>query len=424
MYESSRYNKFFFENDNIFLFNSFTRACVSIEKDEIEKIKHILENSASCKNEDLTNQKILLENGFIIPKGINEIEILEYNYSANYFQTENINVVLVPTLVCNFKCPYCYEEGHKKEYDLKKDYFAVLKKFAEKNFQNKKKVIISLFGGEPLLKKEELFSYLDYLMNHSKNHGYELTSNIVTNGFLLDKKTLTELIRYNCGSIQITLDGKKESHNKLRKLHNDGETFDRIIDNLKMTIRYSSEIKSEVNFILRINLFNQNVQDIESIFKVFTEVERNKIQIYFRPIYKTNYFNKSNSNTIFDLKKFYDSAKKYGFQIFKSPYSLQYCEAYGSNNFFYITPDLKIWKCMNDMTNEKTNIGNIEKTGKVKFNLKNMVEWYQKANPFKDEKCRNCYYLPFCFGGCILYHAKTGRRRCISKDIVVTPYFY
>jgi uncharacterized protein len=423
MYKPSQYNKFFFEKHLIFLFNSFTRACIEINQEELEKVKNILEISSSCDEEDFPYQEVLLENGFIILKGINEIEILEYNYNTNYFQTENINIVLVPTLTCNFRCPYCYEEGHKKENNTANNYFDTLKEFADKNFNNKKKVIVSLFGGEPLLKRDEIFSYLEYLMIQSKKYGYELITNIVTNGYLLDGKTISELLKFNCVSIQITLDGKKEVHDKLRTLHGDGETFDRIVDNLKMAIQYSSEITSNVNFVVRVNLLNQDIRDIESILKLFNTDERKKINMYFRPIYKTNHYTEPNSNTIFDLKKFYDVAKENGFGILKSPYSLQYCESFGGSNFFYITPDLKIWKCMNDMSTEKANIGNIDETGLIQLNVENIAEWYQKSNPFKDEKCRDCYYLPLCFGGCTLYYSKTGKRKCISKDMAITPYY-
>lgn len=424
MYKASQYNKFFWEKDSIFLFNSFTRACINVKKVELEKVKDILKEKNPCTGKNKEYQDILIKNGFILSNNINEIEILEYLYNANYFRTDEINVVLVPTLQCNFKCPYCFEAGHKKGDDEAKDYFDVLKKFADKNFCNKKRVHISLFGGEPLLKKDELLSYLDYLSIQSKKYGYELSTNIVTNGFLLDKNTVSALLRYDCISLQVTLDGNKETHNKLRILHNNGETFDTIVNNIKTAIQYVIKIQSNTQFILRINLLNQNIEDVKSIFYLFDEDERKKIDIIFRPIYATGHFNESNSNTIFDLKKFYDDAKKCGFGIVKSTYYLQHCESDGGLNFFQVTPDLKIWKCMNDMSTETANIGYIEKTGTIQLNSMHIARWYQKSNPFKDEKCRNCYYLPMCYGGCVLHYVNTGKRKCISKDMAIIPFFY
>ena len=424
MYKPSQYNKFFWEDGSLFLFNSFSRACIKVKKAELEKIKSILEKKKPCKGRYKKYQDILIKNGFIISSDIDEIKLLEYLYNANYFSTDNITVALVPTFQCNFKCPYCFEAGYRENIKEAKDYFNILRKFADKNFTHKRRVHISLFGGEPLLKREEIFSYLNYLSVQSKKYNYKLSTNIVTNGFLLNKDVIKKLVKYNCTSIQVTLDGNKETHNRLRLLHNNGKTFDRIVANLKTAIQYAINLKANVQFILRINLLNQTTNDIKPIFNLFNKEERKKINIYFRPIYATSNFKVHNSNTISDLGKFYSEANKHGYKIAKSSYYLQYCESDGGMNFFYIIPDLTIWKCINEPT-ETAKIGQIDKEGNIKqLNLMHMAEWYQKSNPFNDEKCRKCYYLPMCYGGCPLYYIKTGKRRCISKDIAVTPYFY
>ncbi|NJD77534.1 MAG: radical SAM protein [Candidatus Methanoperedens sp.] len=424
MYRDSRYNKFFRENDSIFLFNSFSRACIKVKRTELKRIKSILNEKNPCIGENKNYQDILIKNGFILSDNINELERIEYLYNANYFRTDEINVVLVPTFKCNFKCPYCFEAGYEKEDDEVKDYFDILRNFANENFCNRKRVHISLFGGEPLLKKNELFSYLDYVSMQSKNYGYDLSINIVTNGFLLDKDTVSALFKYNCISLQVTLDGNKEVHNKLRILHNNRVTFDIIVNNFKAAIQYGIKTHTNTHFILRVNLLNQNIDHIRPILESFNLEERGKINIIFRPIYTTSHFGEANSNTIFDLKKFYDEAKNYGFNIVKSTYYLQHCESAGGVNFFYVTPDLKIWKCLNDISTETANIGQINKAGMLQFNITHISKWYQKSNPFKDEKCRDCYYLPICYGGCTRYYAKTGVRKCTSKDMSITPYFY
>lgn len=424
MYKPSRYNRFFKEKDSVFLFNSFSRACIKVQKTGVSKIKSILERKSLCKGKDKKYQDTLIKNGFIVLSDIDEVELLEYLYNANYFSTDEITIALVPTFQCNFKCPYCFEAGRRKSINEDKDYFDVLKRFADENFRHKKRVHISLFGGEPLLRKKEIFSYLNYLSRQSKRYAYKLSTNIVTNGFLLDKSTVNRLLEYDCTSIQVTLDGSKKTHNKLRLLHNNGKTFDRIVSNLKTAIRCAIEVKADTQFILRVNLLNQSVNDIKPIFNLFSREERRKINVYFRPIYSTTHFHVHNSNTISDLKKFYSEASKYGYKIAKSAYYLQYCESDGGMNFFYITPDLKVWKCVNEPT-ETASIGYIDKRGNIRgLNLAHMARWYQKSNPFKSEKCRKCYYLPLCYGGCPLYYIKTGKRRCISKDMAITPYFY
>ncbi len=423
MYKESSYNRFFFEKDSIFLFNSLSKACLKVRKENLEKIKKILKEKISCKGNDRINQKILIDNGFIIPEETNELEILEHLYKSNYFSTDKIAIALVPTLKCNFKCPYCFEAKSRKENRESKDYFEVLRKFSDKNFKNKKRVHIGLFGGEPLLKKNQLFSYLEHLLKQSKEYGYKFSVNIVTNGFFLDEETVKKLIKYNCISIQVTLDGGEKTHNTLRVLHNGGETFDKIVSNFKKAIKYSIKINSPTQFILRINLLNQKIENLKSVFEAFNKKERNKIKILFRPVYSTSQFKKTNCNTIHDLKKFYDKSNEYGYGVARNNYYLQYCESDGGINFFYITPDLKIWKCINE-SSKTANIGYLNRQGKIELDLTNIATWTEKSDPFKDGKCRKCYYLPICYGGCPLYRIKTGKRKCISKDMAIAPYFY
>jgi uncharacterized protein len=395
-----------------------------LNKEEKVTIEKILKETHPIEGECQPIQDILIKNGFIINDEIDEIGILEYKFLANFFRTDELNIVIVPTLKCNFKCPYCFEEGFKDNQSENKDYFNILKKFSNNNLMNKNRVHVTLFGGEPLLKRDEFFSYLDFISNLSKIYGYNLSVNLVTNGFLLNEDTVNRLLKYDCISIQVTIDGNKETHNKLRILKNNEETFDVIIRNFKSAIHRAISVDSKSKFILRINLLNQDVDDIEPIFSQFSREEIERISVIFRPIYITGHFNTPNCNTVFDLKKFYELAKKIGIQLCQSTYYLQHCESEGGNNFFYVTPDLKLWKCINNMSIGLANIGYIEENGNIMLNSVHMSKWYQKSNPFHDIQCLNCKYLPICFGGCVIHHIKTGKRKCISEEMSIFPYFY
>jgi len=229
MYKKSKFNKFYYEENEIFLFNSFTRSCIQIEKDKVEIIEKLLDNNKEYIDQYADYYNTLASNGYLVNENIDEVSVLEYFYYSNYFKTDQMNIVLVPTLKCNFKCPYCFEEGFKEESIENKNYFICLRKFADKNFLNKRKIHVTLFGGEPLLKQEEIFDYLEYLSNQSKHYQYTLSTNIVTNGYLLDSAIFDKLMKYNCISIQMTIDGNKDNHDKLRVLHDNSQTYDIIM---------------------------------------------------------------------------------------------------------------------------------------------------------------------------------------------------
>ena len=144
----------------------------------------------------------------------------------------------------------------------------------------------------------------------------------------------------------------------------------------------------------------------------------------FRPIYETACYHEINDNSVSMLEPYYQIASEMGFKIVQNSYLFQACEACSGNNFFYIMPDLTIWKCINDLAFSDACIGYLDTEGQLHFNAKNVVKWASCCNCFSEPRCKECKLLPDCFGGCTLYRAKHGERLC--KDFVMTslPYLY
>lgn len=83
---------------------------------------------------------------------------------------------------------------------------------------------------------------------YGDEYGCKITSDITTNGYLLNEQNIREMKQLNVKSIQITIDGDRESHNKRRYLAGAGETYDKIKENL---IKVSEQ---NIFVILRINI--------------------------------------------------------------------------------------------------------------------------------------------------------------------------
>jgi uncharacterized protein len=69
-----------------------------------------------------------------------------------------------------------------------------------------------------------------------KERNIKYRTQIVSNGYNLTPEKADLLSKYNWQRFQVTVDGPPESHNKRRVLRNGGETFDRIIDNIRYVI--------------------------------------------------------------------------------------------------------------------------------------------------------------------------------------------
>ena len=61
----------------------------------------------------------LMEGGFIIPKNFDEFNVIKsMHYRGRFGANKALTMILIPTMNCNFRCPYCYEKD--KKYPVKK----------------------------------------------------------------------------------------------------------------------------------------------------------------------------------------------------------------------------------------------------------------------------------------------------------------
>ncbi len=409
-----------YKENELLVYNSYTKASVIIE----DSHKKIFGNVAEFKKLDKTVQNIFIENGFVIEDNRNEFLELKYLFEKKYFDNQTLNIATIPTLKCNFNCPYCCEKGCYSFKDNIKKYFDYLKLYASKYFKNKKNVQISLFGGEPLLNINSSLEFLNWVNINSQKEGYSYLTTIVTNGSLLNKNIINGLLHHNLKNMQITIDSDKENHDKMRIFKNGDISFDLLINKIKLVIDLTKNQK-DFKFVLRINLNNTNVEKLYNSLIVIDESYRNKINLLIRVVYNTHEYHKENTNNIFNLEEYYEKGKELGFNILNEECNYQSCEACADNKFFYLLPDLSMWKCINDLSYKKACIGKINFKGDTELIPENIVEWYNKASSaFIDTECINCKTLPDCLGSCIMYKCKNNKKKCASFDMTSKAFMY
>lgn len=364
----------------------------------------------------------LIDNGFICDVALNEQKVLDFLFKKSFFDSTTLSLILVPTMECNFMCPYCFELPHKH---MRTDaaYFDKLVKFAQTSFKNYNHIEISLFGGEPLLNIDKFVSFLSVTKKLSIEYKFTYRASITTNGSLLTAGIIDSLISYNCGLLQITLDGNQASHDKTRRFKNGKPSFAMLIEKINgllATYLPSGQFK----FLLRINLNNNSVEEMEVALERINENLRRFIFIFFRPVFNTESYKSGNNNTIFDLRGYYELASRLGFSVMKNNHFYRSCEACGNENTIYVMPNLSLWKCITTLSCREPEIGHLLDSGEVKLDAKKIINWYLSADCFDDSKCLECKLLPDCYGGCVLYHSVHGKRLCSPFELVSLPYLY
>lgn len=147
-----------------------------------------------------------------------------YNAIDNRF----FQLTLLPTEKCNFRCSYCYEDY--KVGRMSDQTVIAIKKLLENRAKagGLKHLVISWFGGEPLLEKEIVYDVSLLAKKLAKSYGFKYISDMTTNGYFLNGDTIIDLFSSGVLNYQISLDGYQNIHDQTRKTINNRGTFDAI----------------------------------------------------------------------------------------------------------------------------------------------------------------------------------------------------
>lgn len=406
-----------------YVYNSLTKASLKLDSALATDV-NFEDDSVSNLQERIGQSNIeqLVNNGFIVDDEFDELKSIEYIYRKNYFDSSELTLILTPTFDCNFACPYCFE-APQRGAKTSKEYFDVLKRYAARYFKYYRHVELSLFGGEPLLLYKYFKDILDFTNTLSKQYSFSYSTSIVTNGSLLNRDIVHTLLSHNCKTLQITIDGGRESHDKTRAFKDKKPSFDLLmrVINEELQELFNDE---KAEFYLRINLNNNTTDEIYNALINIREDIRKHITVVLRAVYPTSLYSSNNSNSVDRLREYYDLASNLGFKISNNRYYNRSCEACCDEKVFYLTPDLSMWKCINTMALPNAKVGFLTEEGEFKVDAEKMIKWYAAADCFADEECRNCKMLPDCFGGCILQKSIRGAHKCTPFDMTSLSYFY
>lgn len=205
-----------------------------------------------------------------------------------------LDLHLLPTEQCNFRCTYCYEDFQVGKMTL--PVIKGVKNLLRMRLPELQKLRISWFGGEPMAAFDVVKDISHYAKFLAEKYHCQYHFGMTTNGYLLNSHRFQQLIQAGITSFQISLDGYGDTHNATRQRADGAGTFQRIWSNLIAM----SQTDYPFEVLLRIHVTPENYQALPALLnqiKLHFEADK-RFKIFIKAIANLGGTNGDNLNVL------------------------------------------------------------------------------------------------------------------------------
>lgn len=409
----SRYNLLFESQRNGWLlYNSASNSFLKLEDDTAEIVRKIAADPDKIDFSGMPDLFLHLRTGgFLVGETQDDdfFRILKMRRLTSNYAGHSMLLTIAPTRDCNFGCPYCFEENRTASL-MTEETEERLVAFIEKH-KHVDRLALTWYGGEPLLHFDKIRSLNDKIDKLGKKY----SSFLVTNGYFLTPEVIAQLNDLHITNIQITLDGKKETHDSRRFLIGGAPTFDVIVGNIDALMASDWEGVLRV----RVNVDPSNREEYAYVHNFikdrFPELFGKRIDVY------PGFVHSETVNP--DTSCFFDSGDKGRFladmwreheinALSTFPHMTMGGCTMTKRNAYVVGPDGELYKCWDDVGRKDLEIGSVDSF--LDWNMPLVAEGMIGASYLEDEQCEKCFFFPICDGGCPkmrMLNKRDGRKR-------------
>lgn len=355
----------------------------------------------------------MIEGGFLIEEEVDEYAKLLHKHNDSVFYNNNTyQLTILPTLECNFRCWYCYEQHLSSEmtshtYEKITKYIDfIIAQYPIFNFH------LDWFGGEPLLYFDNVVKPIsEYVKSACQKNNISFRNTMTTNGFLIDDKIVSEFEDIKLSGFQITLDGYKDLHNKTRFEKRGDDSYSKIILNINKIC--STVNDASVN--IRINYTNKNIRNIGLIADDIWAENRDKTYITLQRVWQTRKI-EDDKNIEEQLNEQIESLRSKGIKVnYNRTVYCQGVRCYADTvRQSVVNFDGTLYKCTaRNFADWKASVGYLSDEGEPQWNAEYYKHFLKPA--FDNPKCRVCQYVPVCLGTCSQKYVEGGELAVMNE---------
>lgn len=396
----SRYT-FFVEFDNRkFFYNTLSNALNEVDEELFNCLKELKENHIG---EEITLDDELVEdlikNKYLTENDEDDFLIIKSVIQSIRAEKHGLILTIAPTMDCCFDCHYCFERTKSPVY-MSENTMRGIAKFVS-SLEGIKLTKITWFGGEPLMAVPQMEKLYRKLKRGLK--GVPFQSSIITSGFHLNEPNIRALQRMKVTQMQITLDGMKDSHNKIKFTSECDDAFSRVLENIDLT----TTLAPEIHIVIRTNLTKTNAHEYEALQNlVFERFGGRNVAIAPAFVMDRDESGMADRGNLFSHSEYPNYILGLSNSGIDSPqvrYPSRHLTECAIRNPLSLSfgPDGAVYKCWEHIGNPEFIVGKINKDGNMSITDRTLFNRQMYgADPLEDKQCRECPYLPLCLGGC------------------------
>ena len=317
---------------------------------------------------------------------------------------------------CNLNCAYCFASQGKYQGERALMSFEVGKRaldFLVENSGTRHNLEVDFFGGEPLMNFDVVKQLVAYARSIEKEKGKNFRFTLTTNGVLIDDDVIN-FANKEMSNVVLSLDGRKEVHDKFRVDYNGNGSYDKIVPKFKKLV----DARGNKDYYMRGTFTHHNPDFLEDIR---TMLDLGFTELSMEPVVCAD--TDESALTYDDLPVVLDQYEKlaqlmierrkegrpftfyhYMIDLQGGPCIYKRISGCGSGTeYMAVTPWGDLYPCHQFVGDEKYLLGNIFDG----VNNTAIQDEFMQCNVYSREECKECWARLYCSGGCAAnaYHA-------------------
>ncbi|MDY5350159.1 MAG: thioether cross-link-forming SCIFF peptide maturase [Candidatus Ventricola sp.] len=326
---------------------------------------------------------------------------------------------------CNLNCAYCFASQGKYHGDRALMSFEVGKRaldFLIEHSGTRRNLEVDFFGGEPLMNWDVVKQLVQYARTQEEAHHKHFRFTLTTNGMLIDDDVI-DFANREMSNVVLSLDGRKEVHDRLRVDYAGNGSYDRIVPKFKQLVA----ARGGKNYYMRGTFTHANTDFTNDIFHMadmgFTELSMEPVvcdpadPAALTPedieVVKGQYELLAKEMLRREQEGRPFTFYHYMIDLTGGPCIYKRISGCGSGTeYMAVTPWGDLYPCHQFVGEEAYKLGNIW-DGVTNTALR---EEFRACNAYARPECKDCWAKLYCSGGCAAnaYHA-TGSIRGVYE---------